>query len=72
MAFWDREQLPLLKVLEENMPQLRKDARRLLKRKKNGWDDTYASLGAYSLLVLTRGLPIDLTDFLLRMHSAKG
>ena len=43
--WWPREEVPLTKLLEDNIDGLRKDARKLMTRRRGkGWDDTYAGL----------------------------
>ena len=44
LPWWDNADIPLTKVLEENQAKLRKDAEKLLKRRRGGWDETYSSL----------------------------
>ena len=44
LPWWDNADVPLTKVLEENQAKLRKDAEKLLKRRRGGWDETYSSL----------------------------
>ena len=44
LPWWDNADVPLTKVLEKNQAKLRKDAEKLLKRRRGGWDETYSSL----------------------------
>ena len=74
LPWWDNDDIPLTKVLEENQAKLRKDAEKLLKRRRGGWDETYSSLiadGDWRKLSLCTAAPPDQARMFLGAQCSK-